>query len=189
VRRIILVDDDASFARQVRADLIKRDIELTWTQNGSRALDCVRSGRFNQLIVDPGLPGCLWYGFLSELMGACPGIDALVVTAFASSALSRLAREVGVRSFIVKPIDSASLLDALMRDHSHWSALERTESLASIEWEHLNDVIYSSQGNVTAAAHRLGIPRQTLYRKVRKHSPVSSSPVVRAASVAATRYP
>ena len=46
-----------------------------------------------------------------------------------------------------------------------------TPTLARAEWEHIQRVLLDCNGNVSEAARRLGILRQSLQRRLRKHAP------------------
>ena len=45
-------------------------------------------------------------------------------------------------------------------------------STERVEWEHINQVLNSNDGNVSATARQLGMHRRTLQRKLQK-KPVS----------------
>jgi ActR/RegA family two-component response regulator len=55
---------------------------------------------------------------------------------------------------------------AYLREIAAWPC-----SLARFEWEYLNSVYVKYAGNVRRTAKTLRIPRQTLYRKLRKSPP------------------
>ncbi|MGH8592407.1 MAG: response regulator transcription factor, partial [Gammaproteobacteria bacterium] len=42
-------------------------------------------------------------------------------------------------------------------------------SVERLEWEHIHKVLDECEGNVSAAARRLGMHRRTLQRKLYKH--------------------
>ena len=44
-------------------------------------------------------------------------------------------------------------------------------SLAQIEWDYVHRVLHDCEGNITLAARKLGIHRQSLQRKLRKPAP------------------
>jgi two-component system response regulator RegA len=46
-----------------------------------------------------------------------------------------------------------------------------TPSLAAMEWEYLNKTLWEHAGCVSSTARALNIPRQTLYRKLRRYPP------------------
>jgi ActR/RegA family two-component response regulator len=131
-------------------------------------------GQHDTVVVDPGVSGCLWYSLLNELRKAARGAALHVATAFASSALSRHAGDVEALSFFIKPTPIKPLVSAILGGGRRWANLRFPASLAAIEWEAVNEALYHYRGNATLAARRLRIPRQTLYRKLRKYSPVET---------------
>ena len=44
-------------------------------------------------------------------------------------------------------------------------------SLAQVEWDHIQRVLHDCSGNVSLAARKLGIHRQSLQRKLRRFAP------------------
>jgi len=50
-------------------------------------------------------------------------------------------------------------------------SFEETPTLARAEWEHITRVLADCNGNVSMAARRLGIHRQSLQRRLRKFPP------------------
>jgi two-component system response regulator RegA len=82
--------------------------------------------------------------------------------AHAMAAVRAGADDVLVKPFIardvVRRIESGELVDP-----------DRTSlTLEQIEWEHISRALIESGQNITQAAERLGIYRQTLQRKLRK---------------------
>ena len=47
-------------------------------------------------------------------------------------------------------------------------------TLQEVEWQHIQRVLQEEGGSVTRAARRLGIPRSTLYQKLKVHDSVRS---------------
>lgn len=173
--RILLVDEDRAFAAALGRALAEEGWSLQWVST-PRAMLCELAGRDHDAIVlDPGVSGCLWYGLLEDLRQAARTAGIHVVTAHASSALSRQAANVRASSFLVKPTPVASLVAALVRGERRWVTLRFPPSLAAIEWEALNEALYQHRGNATLAARSLRIPRQTLYRKLRKYAPLQGA--------------
>jgi two-component system, response regulator RegA len=48
---------------------------------------------------------------------------------------------------------------------------EESWTLARIEWEHIQSVLFDCRGNVSAAARQLGVHRRSLQRKLRRIAP------------------
>ncbi len=72
-----------------------------------------------------------------------------------------------------KPITFREILQRLEETAAEPSEpdLDETPSLARAEWEHIMRVLSDCDGNVSAAARRLGIYRSSLQRRLRKYAP------------------
>jgi two-component system, OmpR family, response regulator len=55
--KVLLIEDDAETAREIRAELIDRGFEVEWAATGIEGLDKARLGEADALIVDRLLPG------------------------------------------------------------------------------------------------------------------------------------
>jgi two-component system response regulator RegA len=88
----------------------------------------------------------------------------------------------GVAAVLFKPVHPSEIVRRLCRtdpanpanpaDPAEPAACDWvTPTLARAEWEHINRVLMDCNGNVSEAARRLGILRQSLQRRLRKHAP------------------
>jgi two-component system response regulator RegA len=175
VRHVLLADDDQAFRHCFETATKPLGWHLIWARTREEALHRLRHDAVQAIVMDPGMPTCLWYSFIADVVMVAHTRPVHIVTAYASSALRRRAADFGVSSHLVKPALMEQVIAALEGKRYLWSLLEAAETLASIEWEHINNLIYDCEGSVTLAAQRLGIPRQTVYRKIRKHSPLRAS--------------
>jgi two-component system response regulator RegA len=110
---------------------------------------------------------------VDELCRRHPSLRLVVVTGYPSvmDALGRLrARAVCVAG---RPTDAATILSALrLTDGGTAPEPPRpAASLARTEWEHIQRTLAETGGNVSEAARRLGLHRQSLQRKLRKRPP------------------
>ena len=174
MRRLLVVDDDRRFSEHWIRQLEPLGIHGLVAGDAKSAFKRLEENRYDDVILEPGLGGHVWYTLLDQVIGFRAGCRVHIATAFASSALRRRAWQVGVYSFFVKPVEPTGLRSALSDGKRVWNGLDTAATLAVMEWEHLNTVIHSCDGNAAEAAVRLGIPRQTLYRKLRKYSPLRS---------------
>jgi ActR/RegA family two-component response regulator len=168
---ILLADDDSAFVRQFVNEFASRGPMPAVAASASEAISRYRSASFSDVFVEPGISGGIWYSFLRSMRDS-PRFSSLhIVTSYGSCAMQRLAAEIGARSYIHKPTSVSALCSALLTRSRLWSVVPQSETLAALEWEHVNEAVYDARGNMTVAARRLGLPRQTLYRKLRKHAP------------------
>jgi two-component system response regulator RegA len=107
---------------------------------------------------------------IEALRHAHPGCTIALVSAYLSVALTAVAVRKGAHVVLFKPVHPTEILrrlPALAADDHAW----RTPTLARAEWEHIQRVLRDCNGNVSEAARRLGILRQSLQRRLRKHAP------------------
>jgi DNA-binding NtrC family response regulator len=57
------------------------------------------------------------------------------------------------------------------------STVDNTElSLRELERQHIQRILHKEQGHVESAAKRLGIPRSTLYQKIKQYQIIVPKP-------------
>ena len=101
--RVLLVDDHAivrSGIRRLLADLPA--LELLEASSGEEALDQVRAGRFQLLILDLNLPGLGGLELLRRLLKADQRLPILVFSLHTEAIYATRAMEAGARGFISK---------------------------------------------------------------------------------------
>ncbi|MDE6565328.1 MAG: response regulator [Muribaculaceae bacterium] len=131
-----------------------------------------------------GSDGLFWLSRIKE----CENAPAVVlITAFGDVPLAVEAMKLGAEDFVTKPWDNdeliAKLNKAISRNRAKRDAglvldkareLERLDSrrrqmtLDELKFEHVSKIVDSCGGNLSAAADRLGITRQTLYNILKK---------------------
>jgi two-component system response regulator RegA len=96
----------------------------------------------------------------------------VVVSGYASVPVAVAAMRLGAWDVVSKPATAASLLGSLepeaLRARPSRADLP---SLGRTEWEHIQRALRDAGGSISEAARRLGIPRRTLQRKLRKAPP------------------
>ncbi len=131
-----------------------------------------------------GSDGLFWLSRIKESENA-PAV--VLITAFGDVPLAVEAMKLGAEDFVTKPWDNdeliAKLNKAIARNRAGRDAslvldkareLERLDNqrrqmtLDELKFEHVSSVVDSCGGNLSAAADRLGITRQTLYNILKK---------------------
>lgn len=128
--------------------------------------------------------GLFWLERIKESADA-PAV--VVMTAFSEVDLAVEAMKLGAEDFVTKPWDNDDLIDklhrAISKNRKTRSAAvavdkavkigekedqRRNMTLDQVKQQHVRDVIEQCGGNLSAAADRLGINRQTLYNLLKK---------------------
>lgn len=138
------------------------------------AIDAACAQRIDAVLLDLELPDGSGLDLIPLLIDRHPAITIVVVTGFGSYAAAVDAVRLGASDFLAKPASFPQILAALdgrdvrgLRRGGHSSSRPVPLSLARVEWETINRVLAESSGNVSEAARRLGIRRQSLQRKLR----------------------
>lgn len=166
-RLMVLADDDSRFAERLAAAFV--DCEAAWVPDPGALTRVLASRSPDVVLLEPNLPGRSWWNLLKHVCGATSS-KVIVLTSYPSSAMLRCAQSAGAHGFLLKPCGLSELTVALVEHRwQDFFLQQRSQSLAWCEWEHINNVIEIHDGNMSAAAKSLAIPRQTLYRKLRKY--------------------
>jgi two-component system response regulator RegA len=174
---LLIIDDDAGFV----ASAIRSAATVGWRAlafpsfvEGFAAICRHRPAR---LVFEPFLPsGYEILNILSAIRAELPALVAYAVSAYPSVAMAlKLVRASAVVDYLTKPVSArllASTLDRpLVTEDSASASARDVPSLARVEWEYITWVLARCEGNVSAAAALLGVARNTLQRRLRKHPP------------------
>ena len=173
-RSILVVDDDEVLRSQMSRALQRRGLFVQAAANYDEALLCLQTCEPDFAVIDLKMPGPSGMEVLKEVLRQAPDCRAVVLTGYGSIANAVQAIRLGAVNYVTKPADVEQVLLALARD----GELEVSEggdlrpvSLASAEWNHIQQVLQDCEGNITRAARALDIPRRTLQRKLKKLAP------------------
>ena len=118
----VLVVDDEPVVLDICARLLERepDLAVTLAQSAEEALPLLAEQRFDVLVTDKNLPGMGGVELIAEACRLQPALQALMITAYASSESVVAAFAAGASDYILKPFDDLRVLRAKVR-----AALER----------------------------------------------------------------
>jgi ActR/RegA family two-component response regulator len=186
-RTCVVADEDAA-ARGALVGTFKRLGYHCFEADHAESLWAAPLAVADVIVLDPNLPGGSWPSLLLEVCRVAPRARRVVVTAYASQAMRHAARALNSQGFLEKPTSPSAVLERLAArpepalpavpsifsfaaevSEAAGASQRRLVSLSSAEWEHINWVLLATEGCVASAARILKIPRQTLYRKLRKY--------------------
>ena len=116
--RLLLVEDDAALAAEVQADLIARGYDLCVEGHGTAALERLRSGGFDLLLIDRMLPGLDGLSILETIRHENNRIPALVLSALSAVDERIRGLRAGGDDYLTKPFALGELgarIEALLR--------------------------------------------------------------------------
>jgi two-component system response regulator RegA len=172
---ILLVDDEEHFRERLARAFINRGYTVFEAADVDQALDMIKKNQLDWALIDLRMPGKSGLDLIREAKEFLPFLKIVVLTGYGSIATATEAIKLGAHYYLPKPADVDDILNAFQKDTGLPGDSEQAEfevpSLARAEWEHIQRVLNDCDNNITAAAHKLGIHRRTLQRKLYKYAP------------------
>jgi len=169
------VDDEAQFRERLGRAFEKRDYTVFLAANYEEGMALIAHEKPQMAVVDMRMPGKSGLELIKDGLKIHPEMRIVVLTGYGSIATATEAVKLGAVSYLPKPADVDDILNAFAKNTELDIDEPETEfqapSLARLEWEHINRVLHDCQGNISAAAKRLGLHRRTLQRKLNKFPP------------------
>jgi two-component system response regulator RegA len=168
------VDDDDALRQRLAQALERRGYSVRTAKSFDEGLALAQEESPELAVLDLKMPGKSGLDLLRELKAIDPTTKVVVLTGYGSIATAMEAVRAGAVHYLPKPADADEILAAFGQEASAVQGEARlfdAPSLARVEWEHIQRVLQDCQGNVSEAARRLGLHRQSLQRKLRKHPP------------------
>ncbi len=169
--RLLLVDDDPTFCHVLKRALEARGFEVFVAQNLAEAMALAMESEPEYAVVDLRIGQESGLVLIEQLKKQDENTRIVMLTGYASIATAVESIKLGAIHYLTKPTDVDEVLDALNRNTGDASVMpsRRPISVQRLEWEHLQKVLISCDGNISAAARALGMHRRTLQRKLNKH--------------------
>ncbi|MBU4325666.1 MAG: response regulator, partial [Gammaproteobacteria bacterium] len=116
--RILLAEDETELGTWLVKALAQNDFQVDWVNDGRLVRRCLKTTRYDALILDLGLPGLGGHDVLADLREADQRLPVLVLTARDSLMERVTCLHGGADDFLAKPFELSELearLIALIR--------------------------------------------------------------------------
>jgi two-component system chemotaxis response regulator CheY len=111
--RILVVDDAAFMRTMLRRILEDEGFEVQEAPDGEVAVKKYKESKFDLVTMDIVMPNMDGVTAVKEIMKFDPDAKIIMITALAHKTLVLRALRAGARDFIVKPFDSAAVIEAV----------------------------------------------------------------------------
>lgn len=168
--RILIIEDDLSFAATLARRLTKHQHQCQHTDLGHQALLMSRDFLPEVILLDMKLHNESGLKLIPLLRTILPNCNIILITGFASIATAVDAIKLGANEYLPKPLDTQTLLSAIAGKSvpTVEDIDDEPLSVEQMEWEHINQALKFNDGNVSATARQLNMHRRTLQRKLAK---------------------
>lgn len=169
-KKVLIVDDEDLFLSVLAHALGRRGYTAFTASNAERALAIARVERVDFAVLDLRMPDISGLQLIPVFLAIDPALRIVVLTGYASIATAVEAIKLGAVHYLTKPADADDVIAAFARSEGDMGVEIKTEptSLERLEWEYIQRALTECDGNVSAAAKRLGLHRRTLQRKLHK---------------------
>jgi len=167
---LLIVDDDERFRAALARAVGRRGFAPLTAATADEALALAARHDVDRAIVDLRIATESGIGLIRPLLERRPGLEIVVLTAYASIATAVEAIKLGAVQYLAKPADPDTIVAAFSGAQTGQATSARADSpsLRRLEWEHIQHVLGQCDGNISEAARRLGMHRRTLQRKLAK---------------------
>lgn len=177
MKKLLIIEDDVSFAATLARRMSKYGFSCQQVHQADQALHACLQQKPDCILLDMKLAADNGLRLIKPIRAMLPKVKIVLLTGFASVATAVQAMRLGADDYLAKPVNTQMLLTALDTEQVPNNTIDTdigsdTMSTERVEWEHINQVLNSNGGNVSATARQLGMHRRTLQRKLQK-KPVS----------------
>jgi len=115
--RILFVDDEPAIAQMVEQQLTNLGYAVEVRTSSVDALELLQSApeRFDLLITDMTMPQMTGVNLAKEIRRFCPDMPVILCTGFSEQINEEMAREMGISTFLLKPIVRNEMAAAIRR--------------------------------------------------------------------------
>ncbi len=176
---VLIVDDDSVWAEQLARSLTRRGFSTRIAHDGAAALAAARAAVPDAALVDLRLAEGSGLPLIGPLRALSDEMSIVLLTGYASVATAVEAIKRGADDYLPKPASIEAILRAIegapADTEDDAPVPEDMLPLRRLEWEHIQQALAACDGNVSAAARKLGMHRRSLQRKLAKR-PVAERP-------------
>lgn len=171
-RTLILIEDDAAFARTLGRSLERRQYTVLSTNSLEGAKHILENHSPGYAVVDLKLDGeASGLACVQALHQHDPDMLIVVLTGYASIATAVEAVKLGACHYLAKPSNTDDI-EAAFNSAEGNVGVEirgRATSIKTLEWERIHETLADTGFNISETARRLGMHRRTLARKLAKN--------------------
>jgi two-component system response regulator RegA len=167
---LVIVEDDATFARTLKRSFEKRDYDVVLCADKGALLAALETITPRYAVVDLKLAAGSGLECVKLLSERDPSMRIVVLTGFASIATAVEAIKLGACHYLAKPANTDDIEAAFGRAEGDISVAltGRPTSIKNLEWERIHETLVETGFNISETARRLGLHRRTLARKLEK---------------------
>lgn len=162
--KILVVDDQVSFCRHIKAILQQEDYEVHVAHDINQALDIFNRYPFKLLLVDMKLPNGNGLELFKKAKSLDPHVGGIIMTAYSSISSAVESLKQGANDYLQKPFEPENLLLAVQRTLKEIALHHEIEDLR----QQVEEKYYF--GNIVGKSHKM----IALYQMIKKVASINT---------------
>jgi two-component system response regulator AtoC len=130
-RHILVADDDNAIRQLLKTFLEDSDYTISEATTGQEALDGLKTGNYDLVLLDMRLPGMTGIDVLKQLREKTGEVPVILITAYGSPNIAIQASSLGAYSYITKPFELDDVLHTINLYFERRQLKEEVRSLRS----------------------------------------------------------
>jgi two-component system response regulator RegA len=169
-RLLVIVEDDAAFARTLRRSFERRGYEVLVALGPEALAEILAERTPRYAVVDLKLGQASGLVCVQTLHRHDEDMLIVVLTGYASIATAVEAIKLGASHYLAKPSNTDDIEAAFQKTLGDVDVglPARQSSIKTLEWERIHETLAETGFNISETARRLGMHRRTLARKLEK---------------------
>ena len=122
--KVLLVDDEKEFVESLSERLEIRNLDAKIAYDGEQALQAVKEGAPDFMVLDLRMPGIDGIEVLRRVKKTNPDVQVVILTGHGTDKEVKIAKKLGAAAYLEKPIDIDKLVGAL---NKAWEKLKKSK--------------------------------------------------------------
>ena len=116
IKKVLIVDDDGEMLSTLLEGFARYEdtFSVLTAKDGESAIDALRDNSISLVVTDLKMPGIDGLVLLQHIMENCPDIPVIIMTAYSTPEMEKLARKGGAVGYIAKPFMLENLAKKIM---------------------------------------------------------------------------
>ena len=174
-KKLLIVEDDRIFRKSLVTEFVERGYEVFASENVLSAKEALENGCiFDFALLDMRVGNDLGISIIPQLIQKNEKTRIVILSGYPTIATIVGAIKAGAVTYLLKPssieiMEQALWIDGVDNDFRFDESDTIPTTLDQYELELIEFVLLQCDWNITRAAKRLGLHRQSLQRKIRKN--------------------
>lgn len=170
---ILIVDDEKLFGESLVQELNESEsFSARYISHPDEAKN-IMDIEFSLILLDLRLQNTSGLNHIEKLKNIWPKSQLYMMTGYGTIATAVTAMKLGATDYLTKPITPHKIIELVENKtmEKDDAGLDDPMSLDRVEREYIEHVLAQEKGNISKAAQKLGLHRQSLQRKLKKWVP------------------